>query len=219
MARQISEIQSLPFHQMIGGPLLAIVQGQAQAAQTTMEFIERVGFENPDGKSGLGSMRMVTFTYQKPDSSGAPREFKVSIPLLSLVPIPAIQVKEAEMEMSVKINDVQTSATSSQLYSTESEYGHWLDQNRHEFRGSWGPVQKKAEGTTSTDIQLNLKMKIEQADITAGLSALYRLMEQGISSHSLLPEESGTSPEEKAPATNEPLKEGSPLTPEEKEAK
>ena len=45
MARQISELQSLPFHQIIGAPLLALVQGQAQAAQATAEFIDRIGFK------------------------------------------------------------------------------------------------------------------------------------------------------------------------------
>ena len=40
-----SSLQSLPFGNIIGGPLVACVEAQAQAARTSWEFIQNVGLK------------------------------------------------------------------------------------------------------------------------------------------------------------------------------
>ena len=189
MPRQISEMQSLPFHQIIGAPLLAIVQGQAQASQATAEFIERIGFRvktatevETTKEDDLGDLRMVTFSYQKPDAEGNINTFKVEIPLLSLVPIPAIQIRDADLEFNVKITDVLTSETKMVLSSPEAEAGDWLSKGRVEFRAAMGKMEIETAGRRTIDLQMKVKLKVEQADITSGLSFLFRLMDQSISS-------------------------------------
>ena len=42
------ELASIDFGAMIGGPLIAVVRAQAQAANTTVDFIKSVGFKKPD---------------------------------------------------------------------------------------------------------------------------------------------------------------------------
>ncbi|MCM0021818.1 MAG: hypothetical protein NBV67_17645, partial [Tagaea sp.] len=54
----------------MGGILAAMVRADAQAAISTLEFIERIGFEEgARGEDGqirrLGRMRMVTFDYMR----------------------------------------------------------------------------------------------------------------------------------------------------------
>ena len=192
MARQISEMQSLPFHQIIGAPLLAIVQGQAQASQATAEFIERIGFKTKTAgdsetakEDDLGDLRMVTFSYQKPDVDGNLATFKVEIPLLSLVPIPAIQIRDADFEFNVKITDIQTSESKTSLSSPEAEAGDWLSKGRVEFRAAMGKMEIAAAEQRTVDLQMKVKLRVEQADITAGLSFLFRLMDQSISSSAI----------------------------------
>jgi hypothetical protein len=59
------EISSLDFAAMIGGPLVAMVNAQKQAALTTVNFINEVGFQadpnNPDARKPI----YVSFSYQK----------------------------------------------------------------------------------------------------------------------------------------------------------
>lgn len=59
------EISSLDFAAMIGGPLVAMVNAQKQAALTTVNFINEVGFQadptNPDARKPV----YVSFSYQK----------------------------------------------------------------------------------------------------------------------------------------------------------
>lgn len=64
------EISSLDFGSIIGGPLRAVVEAQAQAASTTVNFIRSVGFEQgqpaEDGKSqASGKPIYVSFKYPK----------------------------------------------------------------------------------------------------------------------------------------------------------
>lgn len=74
------ELSSIDFASMIGGPLSAVVQAQAMAAGTTIDFIKEVGFKKPPPPAGggddfgelipgenaeTGDPIYVTFTYPK----------------------------------------------------------------------------------------------------------------------------------------------------------
>lgn len=65
------ELSSINFEAMLGGPLVAVVHAQAQAAQSSVDFIKAVGFEaafdsdgNVDPKQ-VGKPIYVTFKYPK----------------------------------------------------------------------------------------------------------------------------------------------------------
>lgn len=182
MARQISELHSLPFHQIIGAPLLALVQGQTQAVQSTIEFIERVGFvaDADAAEDQLGRLRMVQFSYQKPDDFGEPVDYTVSLPMLSLVQIPGIQIKEAELEFFVKINDVQRTNTVTRASAADADAGDWLAKDRVEFRAAMGSMESGSSDQRRTEIQMKVNIKVEQAEVPAGLSRLFGLMEQAV---------------------------------------
>lgn len=63
------ELSSIDFHSMIGGPLSAIVDAQAQAAMSSVNFIKSVGFTpdvtNENGTITPGSPVYVNFKYPK----------------------------------------------------------------------------------------------------------------------------------------------------------
>ena len=182
MVSKISETHSMPLHQLIGAPLLAMVQGQAQAAQATAEFIERIGLEwNEDGTANR--LRMVSFGYEKPDSDGNMRKFKIEIPLLSLVPIPAIQIKNGELDFSIKINDIKTTSSKTTL-STEhegAEDNDWLTKEQAEFRASIAD-NKSPESQSGSSLQMRVKIQVEQAEMSVGITELSRLFQQSIKS-------------------------------------
>jgi hypothetical protein len=74
------ELASIDFESMIGGPLVAVVNAQAQAAMSTVNFIKTVGFKQVAGEQDFVSQEVgdpvyVTFKYQKvssPYDPGAP---------------------------------------------------------------------------------------------------------------------------------------------------
>ncbi len=48
------ELASIDFESMLGGPLVAVINAQAQAAVTTVNFIKEVGFVKPSAEEAAG---------------------------------------------------------------------------------------------------------------------------------------------------------------------
>lgn len=65
------ELASIDFESMLGGPLVAVVNAQAQAAMSTVNFIKEVGFKKPSTEEDAGGDTTteepiyVTFKYPK----------------------------------------------------------------------------------------------------------------------------------------------------------
>lgn len=111
MANYGDEISTISLGSIIGGTLNAMVEAQSQAANTTMQYINSVGFETSDGNS---TPRYVNVQYEKENGQldGDKKEIvttKMSVPLLSLVPIPYIRIDDASIDFNVKINSVEES--------------------------------------------------------------------------------------------------------------
>ena len=103
------ELATLDFANLIGGPLNAVVEAQAKAALTTVNFIKEVAFDQ-EGKS-----RQVNFTYTRSDNDGKTREYNLSVPFLTMLPIPYIAVKKASIDFNAKITSTVSSNVSDSL--------------------------------------------------------------------------------------------------------
>ncbi len=112
------ELANLDFEAMIGGPLSAVVRAQTQAAITSVDFIKAVGF-NTDEEGNVTDPVMVTFSYDKPvevtDEEGVTttevHTFNLTVPFLTMLPIPFIRVEETTIDFNAKITSVQESST------------------------------------------------------------------------------------------------------------
>lgn len=96
-----SEFSGLRMDQLIGGPLSAAADASAQLANSTADFINRVGFRGD-------KVRMVSFGYHmrsnNEDGTSNLDEMKIDVPILAIVPIPNLQVDEVNIlfDMEVK---------------------------------------------------------------------------------------------------------------------
>ena len=116
------ELSSINFESMIGGPLSAVVKAQAQSAVTSVDFIKAVGFEtNEQGE--VTAPIMVTFSYDKPvestDENGvvttSKEKFDLTVPFLTMLPVPFIRVEETTIDFNAKITSMQESSATSQF--------------------------------------------------------------------------------------------------------
>lgn len=104
------QFAGLDMEQLIGAPLRAAADASTQLANSTAEFINRVGFDKE------GKVRTVAFGYQRrsanEDGTSNLDEMKVDIPMLAIVPIPNLQVDEVNVlfDMEVKQSERQESA-------------------------------------------------------------------------------------------------------------
>jgi hypothetical protein len=175
---------------MIGGPLNSVVRAQAQSAQTSVDFIKSVGFNAPNAATDPGKPTMVTFEYDKPietkDASGkitvTSSPFKLTVPILTMLPIPFIRVEEVTIDFNAKINSVTESTTTS-----SSDLSASLG-----VKGGWGPVsaelkcsysnKKSTSGTDKTERTYSLVIHVRavQDELPAGMEKLLGILENSI---------------------------------------
>lgn len=185
MSRATQELQSIPFRHLIGAPLTAVIQAQAQAAQTSIEFIERVGFTpDPNDPTKLGETRKVTFDYDRLKEDGTEVKMSVTVPVLSIVPIPYIRVESCEINFTAKITDMDTTdvkTSTSVGAELKASYSSWLSPVRVEFRASFS-YQRNTSSTSKFEKEYQMQVHVHavQDDMPAGLSKILQLMERSI---------------------------------------
>lgn len=106
-------VKSLPLEAMFLAPLDAAIKAQVHSARATANYIKEIGF---DEKGEAITVRS-SFTQTISDKDGNPTGFVkrvVDIPVMCLVPIPALAIEEfnEEFELTVETSEAQTSETS-----------------------------------------------------------------------------------------------------------
>lgn len=111
MALIIDPSTPVTLAQAVGNVLSSLVEAQAQAARTTVDFIESVGFES--ATTGAPALRQVRFSYRKLDENQQEAAYEVDIPLLGMVDIPLIAIRKATIQMEYEVSSVQEPAKTS----------------------------------------------------------------------------------------------------------
>lgn len=178
------ELASLDFEAMIGGPLSAVVRAQASAAVTSVDFIKAVGFDDEDKPT------MITFEYSKPVETQQAdgtievevKDFKLTVPFLTMLPIPFIRVEETTIDFNAKITSVQERKSTSE---------HGLDTELQAKAGwGWGSVKLKvnysykkstsATAKTERTYSLAVHVRAVQDELPAGTERLLGILENAI---------------------------------------
>lgn len=185
MAGEAEELANLDFESMIGGPLISIVKAQTQAAIASADFIQSVGFKkDTDGK--IVEPYMVSFVYDKPiekDGEVTSAKYQLTVPLLTMLPIPFIRVEEATVDFNAKITS---------MVKSEQSSSHDLKAGLEASAG-WGPFSAKLsvnyayKKSTSSGSSVErtytmaVHVKAVQDELPAGTERLLSILEKNIS--------------------------------------
>ncbi|MCH5197069.1 MAG: DUF2589 domain-containing protein [Oscillospiraceae bacterium] len=116
-----NQFSGLDMKNLIGGPLSAAADASLQLAQSTADFINNVGFDK-DGK-----VRNVDFGYEKKisndDGTTDLQEMKVQVPLLSVIPIPNLQIDEVNVTFDMEVKESEQSESSTDASASLSGSG------------------------------------------------------------------------------------------------
>jgi hypothetical protein len=154
------ELSSINFESMIGGPLSAVIKAQAQAAVTSVDFIKAVGFDSDD-EGNVTAPVMVTFSYDKPveetdedtgETTITPQKYNLTVPFLTMLPVPFIRVEETTIDFNAKITSIQESSATSKfgIQSELTAKAGWL----------WGSASLKVN--TSYQRSTSSSQKVER---------------------------------------------------------
>lgn len=173
--------QVMELQQLIAGPLIATIEADALSAQKYLDYVMRVAFESYNPETGdTGKLRMMTFTYNEQDVNGLPHKRTVSIPLLTLVPLPLLHVEEADFDFDIKILDALSESINEKFSIEEgTSVANRPEVTGFRLRASLAPKQGgfSHSGDLQQSLSANMKVKVKMrpADMPAGLSNLLHL--------------------------------------------
>lgn len=103
------QFAGLDMYKLIGAPLTASADASIMLANSTAEFINKVGFDSD------GNTRNVAFTYEKKsvneDGTTNNDQMKVEVPMLAIVPVPSLQIDEVAVLFDMEVKQSESSQT------------------------------------------------------------------------------------------------------------
>lgn len=173
------ELSALDFSSMIGGPLVAVVNAQAQSAMTSVDYIKGVGFKD-------NAPIMVSFGYTKQvpqaDGSTKAQNFTLSVPILTMLPIPFIRVDKTTVDFNAKIVSTQFAKTNTSLgldaeLQAKAGYGPFSASLKVNFS-----YKKTTEQGSNVERTYNMGVHVEavQDEMPAGTEKLLTILENTI---------------------------------------
>ena len=209
------ELASIDFESLLGGPLIAVVNAQAQAAMTTVNFIKAVGFKpgkvDQFGNQTTSEPIYVTFKYPKEIAPYQPavaevrdddgnvltearesvpavyQDMELTVPILTMLPIPFIRVEDATIDFKAKINSIETCQTDVTFnFDMSGSYDLNLLFKKVSFKASMS-----LQTTTRTGQEINRTYSMDvhiqavQDEIPAGMEKLLGILENAITSRSI----------------------------------
>lgn len=103
------QFAGLDMYKLIGAPLTASADASIMLANSTAEFINKVGFDSN------GNTRNVAFTYEKKsmneDGTSNNDQMKVEVPMLAIVPVPNLQIDEVAVLFDMEVKQSESSQT------------------------------------------------------------------------------------------------------------
>lgn len=101
------QFSGLDMGALIGGPLKAACDAQIMMAKATSDFIQNVGMDAVD-THGVKKVRTVDFSFERPSTAGdgngiGMEKVNLSVPLLSIVKIPALAVDDVNVTFDMEV--------------------------------------------------------------------------------------------------------------------
>ena len=222
----VEDDKLINFRDLIGGPLIATIEADFTASQRFVEYMLEYGMEklsdenvpdiaiDPQTNKPFGRLKMVTFWYtQANPKTGGNDYFRVEVPLLSLIPLPLLQIQQADFDFNIRLfseieyksepagqkGALENGVKSVEEKATKSEIGELKG-----FKARLSPSTGRSEdGKISTSLDANMKVtvKMKQADLPVGLASLMTVFNSTtfVTQHSLKIAESETTSLEASP--------------------
>lgn len=86
------------FKNIIGGPLLACVKAQKEAALTSYDYLKQMGFERDDSQLGDYKPIHMVFYFIRDDGT-----YRLSIPLVSILPAPYLNIGHVDLRYQATV--------------------------------------------------------------------------------------------------------------------
>lgn len=193
-SKTVRALNGIPFGNLIGGPLSACIKAQQQAAMTTVNFIREVGLntkttttkETIDGKEQevVVEENEAIYVYFNFVQNG--RKVNISVPLLTILPIPYIAINTVDINFKATVNGTESeSNTNSYSYEKNEEETSkkkglgWFSVKTTDMKTS---ISTKRDSTATRDSSYSIEATIDvavhasQDSMPAGMAKVLELL-------------------------------------------
>lgn len=149
------------FGEILGGLMGSVIDAQAQAARSTIDFIEEIGtIEGAVNSDVIHELRNISFNYTKNDENGNNAKYTLELPILSMVEIPAINIKTAKFSFYYDVTDTEDVETEEKVTnSSPSDSG---SSDKLKAVKKWFGVKKPIKVVGKVNKETNSKSHIEK---------------------------------------------------------
>lgn len=166
--------ETIQFGDLLGSLMGSLIDAQSQAARATADFILDVGTIEKDLSGVIANeLNSVSFKYKKYNANGDLDDFSLQVPILSLVEIPSISVKNAKFSFYYDVRTDQNQKVSETITGQD---------RRGLFKRPVllsGKVNR--ETNTTANITKNggvkIDVEIERSAMTPGLERILDMLE------------------------------------------
>lgn len=179
--KTLSTLQGLPFDNLIGGPLNACVNAQANAAQTTINFIKEIGLQDVTDENGNTRTEAI-YVYFSFIQNG--RKVNISVPLLAIVPIPYIGINTIDINFKATVSGVESESKTDE-YTRETKRdtkSAGFSLFRPKVTTMKGSVSTKKDSKSTQDSKFSVEATIDvavhasQDSMPAGMARILELL-------------------------------------------
>ena len=177
------ELNSINFAFILGGPMKAVVEAQAQSALTTMEFINSVGFTQRE--DGTRDVTLVSFLYEAPnpnnDTAGTVT-YGMRVPFLSMVPVPYIEITDLRIRFQVELQSVTSTfkQEDTSLAASVSAKANFLFGSASMTASVSSASQTKETGEVKRRYSLEVEVQARGGGMPGGTARMLELFESVI---------------------------------------
>ena len=151
----ISMLQKIDFGSLLGAPLTACVEAQAQAASATGRYIEETGFVRDSDYNLQALFLSFDFTMDG-------RRKRITVPLISVVPLPYLQIDNVDIRFATDV-----SLEDGYLVGTVSSDGYT-------------ETTSQQQSTLKSDLRIRVALKASTSDIPYGLARVLEVMNKAM---------------------------------------
>lgn len=172
-----TEFKGIDISELIAAPLIAASESQSKLAAHTTNFIKTVGTKED------GTVNNVQFHYHTKKEDNTEVTNVIDVPLLSIVNIPNLAIKKAEVAFTI---EVKSQSKDSKSRDIQGDLGANV---------GWGPlgvkiggsISTKSEHTRATDKSAKYDVRIEARDdgMPEGLARVLDIMANNIANPAL----------------------------------
>ena len=162
-------------------PLTSLIDADFYAAESFIELIRKLGFDakgRRDAKD-FGELRMVSFNYSSPGRDGQTQMNLVEVPLLSLIPLPTLAIREAKLDFGVEILGAVESPPEASSSEPQPPLPLRSGRRPRRLQARLARAPRSASGPqmeTQDRVHLECHVRVDESDLPAGLLQLLNLM-------------------------------------------